>query len=191
MDLSMVADLTLANKPESDAASSNEKHAVSKNQEPNDLFVVLQRDSRLDSTEGSRTMDYEIDFSLPKTDIRSSFDHSHDKLNEKLPASLEKTSVTKSKTSGTRSSEKDEKSKALRSSARKGKPEILFRARKPFLPSRPIVQKRKREHVFILTVNMMVKKKMRLGRGWKNYGMNVRGELLKKLHPLVLLKKKE
>ncbi|KOM31581.1 hypothetical protein LR48_Vigan01g113600 [Vigna angularis] len=148
MDLSMVADLTLANKPESDAASSNEKHAVSKNQEPNDLFVVLQRDSRLDSTEGSRTMDYEIDFSLPKTDIRSSFDHSHDKLNEKLPASLEKTSVTKSKTSGTRSSEKDEKSKALRSSARKGKPEILFRARKPFLPSRPIVQKRKREHVW-------------------------------------------
>ncbi|XP_047159783.1 COP1-interacting protein 7 [Vigna umbellata] len=144
-DLSMVADLTLANKAESDAASSNEKRALSKSQEPNDLFVVLRRDSGLDSTEGSRTMDYEIDFSLPETDRRFSFDHSHDKLNENLPASPEKTSVTKSKTSGTRSSEKDEKSKALRSSAGKGKPEIISRARKPSLPSRPIVQKSKRE----------------------------------------------
>ncbi|ESW20197.1 hypothetical protein PHAVU_006G188700 [Phaseolus vulgaris] len=145
-DLSMVADLTVANKPESDAASSNEKRALSKNQEPNDLFVVLQRDSGFDSVEGSRTMDYEIDFSLAETDRRSSsFDHSHDKLNDNLPASPVKTNVSKSKVSGSRSSEKDEKSKSSRSSFGKGKPEIIPRARKPSLPNRPIVQKSKRE----------------------------------------------
>ena len=34
---------------------------------------------------------------------------------------------------------------------------------------------------------MTVNRKMRRGRRWKNCGMNVRGELLKELHPLVLL----
>jgi len=146
-DLSMDEDLTVAKKPDNDAASSNEKRALSKNQEPSDLFVVLQRDSVLDSVEGSRTMDYEIDFSLAETDRRSSLDHSHDKLNDNLPASPVKTNVSKSKVSGSRSSEKDDKSKSSRSSSAKGRPEIIPRARKPSLPNRPIVQKSKREQV--------------------------------------------
>ncbi|KAK7412310.1 hypothetical protein VNO78_03763 [Psophocarpus tetragonolobus] len=140
-DLSMVADLTAANKLESDAATSNEKRALAKNQEPSDLFVVLQRDSGLDSVETSRTMDYEIDFSFSETDRRSSIDVSHDNL----PVSPKKINVSKGKVSGTRSSEKDERSKTLRGSSGKGKPEIMSRARKPALPSRPIVQKSKRE----------------------------------------------
>ncbi|TKY71663.1 dentin sialophosphoprotein [Spatholobus suberectus] len=144
-DISIVADLTAANKLESDAAASNEKHALPKNQEPNDLFVVLQRDSGLDSVEASRTMDYEIDFSFSETDRRSSIDDSHDKVNNNLPVSPMKTNVSKSKVSGTRSSEKEEKSKALCGSSGKGKPEIMSRARRPSLPSRPIVQKSKRE----------------------------------------------
>ncbi|KAL2341928.1 hypothetical protein Fmac_009868 [Flemingia macrophylla] len=145
MDMSMVADLTAANQLESDRVASNEKHALSKNQEPNDLFVVLQRDSGLDSVEVSRSMDYEIDFSYSETGRRSSIDDSHDNVNNNLPVSPVKTNVSKSKVSGTRSSEKEEKSKALRGSSGKGKPEIMSRARKPSLPSRPIVHKSKRE----------------------------------------------
>ncbi|KHN08556.1 hypothetical protein glysoja_014321 [Glycine soja] len=135
-DLSMVADLSAAKKLESDAAAaSNEK-----NQEPSDLFVVLKRDSGLDSVEASRTMDYEIDFSFSETNRRSSIDDSHEKVNDSLPVSPAKTKV-----SGTRSSEKDGKSKALRCSSGKGKPEIMSRARKPALPKKPVVQKSKRE----------------------------------------------
>ncbi|RDY04378.1 COP1-interacting protein 7 [Mucuna pruriens] len=141
-DISMVADLTALNKLESDAASSNEKRALLKNQEPNDLFVVLQRDPGLDSVEASRTMDYEIDFSFSETDRRSSIDVSHDNVNNNLPVSPVETNVSKSKVSGTRKSEKEEK---LRGSSGKGKPEIMSRARKPSLPSRPVVQKSKRE----------------------------------------------
>ncbi|XP_027358185.1 COP1-interacting protein 7 isoform X2 [Abrus precatorius] len=144
-DISMVADLTAANKLESHTAAFNEKHALSKNQEPNDLFVVLQRDSGLDFVEASRTMDYEIDFSFSGTERISSIDDAHDNVNNNLPVSPKKTNVTKSKVSGTRSCEKEEKSKALRGSFGRGKSEIMSRTRKPSLPSRPIVHKSKRE----------------------------------------------
>lgn len=144
-DISMVADLTAANKLESDdAVASNEKHALSKYQEPNDLFVVLQRDSGLDSVEASRSMDYVIDFSFSETGRRSSIDDSRDNVNNNLPVSPVKTNMSKSKVSRT-TSEKEEKSKALRGTSGKGKPEIMSRARKPSIPSRPIVQKSKRE----------------------------------------------
>ncbi|XP_061375558.1 COP1-interacting protein 7 [Gastrolobium bilobum] len=144
-DISMVEDLTCANKLESDTAASNEKHALSKNQEPNDLCVVLQRDSGLNSVEASWNMDYEIDFSFSETDRRSSLDDSHDKVNNNHPGSPKKTNMNKSKVSGTRNSEKEEKSKALRGSPAKGKSEIMSRNKKPSLSSRPIVQKSKRE----------------------------------------------
>nr|KYP62957.1 hypothetical protein KK1_017518 [Cajanus cajan] len=144
-DISMVADLTAANKLESDdAVASNEKHAISKYQEPNDLFVVLQRDSGLDSVDASRSMDYVIDFSFSETGRRSSIDDSRDNVNNNLPVSPVKTNASKSKVSRT-TSEKEEKSKALRGTSGKGKPEIMSRARKPSIPSRPIVQKSKRE----------------------------------------------
>lgn len=140
-DLSMVEDLTPANKLESDTAASNEKKALANNQEPNDLYVVLQRDSGLDSVEASRSMDYEVDFSFSEPDRRSSVDDSPNVSNN-LSGSPEKTSTNKSKVSATRNSEK-----ALRGSSGKGKPEIISRNRKPSLPSRPVVQKSKREQV--------------------------------------------
>ncbi|KAK7302743.1 hypothetical protein RJT34_13639 [Clitoria ternatea] len=144
-DISMLADLSAANRLESDTAASNEKHALSKNQEPNDLCVVLQRDSGLDSFEASRTMDYEIDFSISEINRRSSIDDSNDKVNNNLPLSPKKTNSNKSKVLGTKSSEKEEKSKALRGSLGRGKPDLMSRSRKPSLPSRPIVHKSKRE----------------------------------------------
>jgi hypothetical protein len=44
----MVEDLTSSNNVE---ANTKEQNALSKIEEPNDLFMVLQRDSRLDSVE--------------------------------------------------------------------------------------------------------------------------------------------
>ncbi|KAJ1427751.1 hypothetical protein SESBI_09423 [Sesbania bispinosa] len=106
--------------------------------------VVLQCYSGLDSVEASWTMDYEIDFSFTETNRRSSIDDAHS-VNNNLSGSPKKTSMNKSKVSGTISSEKDEKSKVLRGSAGKGMPELISRNIKPSLPSRPIVQKSKRE----------------------------------------------
>lgn len=131
-DMSMVDDLTSSYKLESDTSASKEKHALSKTEEPNDLCVVLQRDSGLDSVEASRAMDYEIDFSFSETDRRSSVDDSHVNMNNNLPTSPKKINTNKSKISRM---------------SQKGKPEIIPRNRKPSLPSRPIVQKSQREKV--------------------------------------------
>lgn len=146
-DISMDADLVSASKLESDRSASKEKRASLKSEEPNDLCVVLQRDSGPDSVEVSWTMDYGIDFSFSETERRPSIDDSQVNVNNNLPGSPKKTNMSKSKVSGTRSSEKEEKSKTLRGSSGRGKPEMISRNRKPSLPSRPIVQKSKREQV--------------------------------------------
>ncbi|KAK7246555.1 hypothetical protein RIF29_41424 [Crotalaria pallida] len=139
-DISMAADLTSASKLD----SSNEKHALSKNQQPNDLYVVLQRDSGSDSVAATWNMDYEIDLSFSEADRRSSIEDSPDNAS-KVPVSPEKINTNKTKDSGTESSEKDVKPKALRGSYGRGKPDIMSRNKRPPLTSRSIVQKSKRE----------------------------------------------
>ncbi|KAF1882402.1 hypothetical protein Lal_00039050 [Lupinus albus] len=139
-DISMAADLTPASKLE----SSNEKHALSYNQEPNDLCVVLQRDPGTDSVAASWSMDYEIDFSYSETDKRSSIDDSRDNAN-KVSVIPEKTNMNKSKVSETRNSEKEVKSKTSRGSYGRGKPDIIPRNKRSPLTSKPIVQKSKLE----------------------------------------------
>lgn len=127
-DMSMVENLTSSNKVESE---TKEKNTLSKIEEPNDLCVVLRRDSGLDSVEASRTMDYEIDFSYSEPDRRTSIDDSSVNMNNNnLPSSPKKTNAIKTKVSRLPA---------------KGKPEIIPRSRKPSVPSRPIVQKSQRE----------------------------------------------
>ncbi|XP_057761695.1 COP1-interacting protein 7 isoform X1 [Arachis stenosperma] len=132
----VVEDLVSANMMEADTAASSQK----REEEPSDLYVVLQRDSGLDSVEASRTMDYEIDFSFTETCRRSSID-----VNKDVPVTPEN-DKTKSKVSGTRSLEKDKpNSKSIRGSSVKSRPEITPRNKRTPLTSRPIVQKSKRE----------------------------------------------
>lgn len=145
-DINIVADLNSASKQENDSAVSQDKH-VSKNQEPNDLCVVLQRDS-LDPVEASWTLDYEIDFSYSEAERRPSIDDLQNDMNKKIPVSPKKTD--KSKVSGTRNSVKEDKTKGLRGSSGKVMPEIMSRNRKPSLTSRPIVQKSKLEKVDLI-----------------------------------------
>ncbi|MED6130685.1 hypothetical protein PIB30_002796 [Stylosanthes scabra] len=128
-------DLVSANFQEADTAASKQKP-----EEPSDLYVVLQRDSGLDSVETSRTMDYEIDFSFTETCRRPSID-----ANKDVPLTPEN-DKTKTKVSGTKSLEKDKSnSKGMRGSAVKSRPEITPRNKRTPLTSRPIVQKSKRE----------------------------------------------
>lgn len=141
-DIDIVADLNSASKLENDTAVSQNNHGSSKNHEPNDLCVVLQRDSGLDPVEASWNMDYEIDFSYSETNRRSSVDDLQSDVNKKLPVSPKKTE--KSKVPGTRNSAREEKTKALRG---KGKPEIIPRNKKPSTMSRPYVHKSKLEKV--------------------------------------------
>ncbi|CAJ2648691.1 unnamed protein product [Trifolium pratense] len=127
-DMSMVEDLTSSNKLESD---TKEKNAAPKIEEPNDLCMVLRRDSGSDSVEASRTMDYEIDFSYSEPDRRTSVDDSQVTVNNNLPSSPKKTNVVKSKVS--------------RLSGKGTPPDMISRNKKPSLPKRPIVQKSQRE----------------------------------------------
>lgn len=126
-DMSMIEDLTSSNKVETD---TKEKNALSKIEEPNDLCMVLQRDSGLDSVEASRNMDYEIDFSYTEPDRRASVDDSHVNVNNNnLSDSPKKPNVIKSKVSR----------------LSKSTPEAISRNRKPSLPRKPMVQKSQRE----------------------------------------------
>ncbi|XP_028788763.1 COP1-interacting protein 7 [Neltuma alba] len=140
-DISIVADLNSAGKLENDAHVSQSKHESLKNQEPNDLCVVLQRDSGLGPVEASWTMDYEIDFSY--TDRRSSVDDLNNEVNKNLPGSPKK--INKNKVPATRNSAREEKTKPLRGSLGRGRPEIFSRNKKPSTISRPIVHKSKLE----------------------------------------------
>lgn len=142
-DINILADLNSASKLENDTPVSQNKHELSKNQEPSDLCVVLQRDSGLDPVEASWALDYEIDFSYTETDRRSSVDNLHSEASKNLPVSPKK--IEKSKVPGTRNSVKEEKTKPLRGSFGKGKPEIISRNNKPSTISRPIVHKSKLE----------------------------------------------
>ncbi|KAK4271495.1 hypothetical protein QN277_020185 [Acacia crassicarpa] len=142
-DINIVADLNSASKLENDTHVPQSKHELSKNLEPNDLCVVLQRDSGFDPVEASWTMDYEIDFSYTETDRRSSVDDLHNEVNQNLLASPKK--IDKNKVPGTRNSAREEKTKALRGSIGRGKPEIIPRNKRPSTISRPIVHKSKLE----------------------------------------------
>ncbi|KAI4296673.1 hypothetical protein L6164_036614 [Bauhinia variegata] len=144
-DIDIVADLTSASNLENDIASSHGKHELSKNQEPSDLCVVLQRDSGLDSVETSWTMDYEIDFSFSETGRRSYIDSSQDNVDKKFSDSPKKTDMSKSKVPGMKNSGKEDKSKASRGSLVKGKSEIISRNMTSSAIKRPVVQKSKLE----------------------------------------------
>ncbi|KAI4299335.1 hypothetical protein L6164_032804 [Bauhinia variegata] len=144
-DIDIVADLTSANNLENGIANSHVKHELSKNEEPNDLCVVLQRDSASESVELSWTRDYEIDFSFAETDIRSSVGDSQGNVDNKLSISPEKTDTNGSKVSGMKKSGKEDKSKALRGSIVKGKSEIISRNKTTSAIRRPVVQKSKQE----------------------------------------------
>lgn len=141
-DISMVVDLTSATSPGDGAANgSQDKHEV---YEPDDLCMVLERESRVQSGSDSWSMGYAVDISLEEASKRCSGAE-----DEKLPSNSGDNIVKKNEVTAKKDQGKEERSKVPRGSIGKSKPEMISRTRKPSLVSRPTVQKSKLEKVVI------------------------------------------
>ncbi|KAL5772487.1 hypothetical protein ACOSQ2_012411 [Xanthoceras sorbifolium] len=137
-DISMVADLTSAgNHGNGTTNISQDKQEA---YEPDDLYMVLERESEFQSAKDSWTVDFEIDASLVEANKRCSVAE-----DVKLPSNSDATIVKNSEVNGSRGHGKEARSKVSRGSIGKGKPELISRSRKPSLVSRPTVQKSKLE----------------------------------------------
>lgn len=138
LDIRMDVDLTSAASPGDIAANgSQDKLEV---YEPNDLCVVLERESEFQSSKDSWSMDYGIDVSFEEANQRCSV--AEVKLSDDNP-------VKNNEVNGTKHQGKEARSKVPRGSIEKSKPELMSKSRKPSLVSRPGVQKSKLEKVVI------------------------------------------
>lgn len=138
MDIRMDVDLTSAASPGDGAANgSQDKHEV---HEPNDLCMVLERESEFQSSRGSLSMDYGIDVSFEEANKRCSV----------AEVRLSDDSVVgNNEVNGSKFKGKEGRSKVPHGSLGKSKPELMSKSRKPSLVSRPGVQKSKLEKVVI------------------------------------------
>ncbi|CAK7350651.1 unnamed protein product [Dovyalis caffra] len=139
-DISMAADLTLSSQPENGTAEHN--HEVLDAYEPNDLCVVLERDSGFESTRESWSTDQGIDISFMEAH-RSSNVESGDQTDEKLPSKSDKTLLKKNGINGRKVPEV--RSKIVQGSLGSSRTEMISKSKKSSLVSRSTVQKSKQE----------------------------------------------
>ncbi|KAJ9136201.1 hypothetical protein P3X46_033302 [Hevea brasiliensis] len=142
-DISMAADLNSSSQPENGIVKEN--HEVLGGYEPNDMCVVLERDSGLESARESWTSDHGIDISFMETEIRSSSVETNNDAAKKLPSNCDSTIVKKKESSGRKVPGKEVRPRVLSGSPGNNKTSMLSKSKKPSLPSRPIVQKSKLE----------------------------------------------
>jgi hypothetical protein len=146
-DISMETDIALAAYSENGTSDiSHVKHEKSNANEPDDLCVVFERDSRLESAEVSWTMDYGTDISFTEANRRCSVVETSDHVDKKLPSNC-KSSDFNNEATEIKNPSKEARSKVLRGSLGKSKTEVLSKSKKPASVSRPIVQKSKLEKV--------------------------------------------
>ncbi|KAI3876282.1 hypothetical protein MKW92_010993 [Papaver armeniacum] len=137
-DMSM--DLTVPSQVEMNSPEvSGEKQRVSDKYEPNDLCMMLERDTGVESVRASWTpeIDYQVDMSFTEADKRSSVVEKSDAIEESL--SLKKQEKPTKKVPG-----KDIKSKP-RAPLWQSKHEVLSRPKKTSTVSRSAVQRSKAE----------------------------------------------
>lgn len=147
-DLSMDSDIIVAAQTENISPdTSMNKIGVSGSCEPNDLCMVLERDSELGFGGASYApeVDYGIDISFSETDKRCPTIETNYHEDEKPPLSSngKNTADFEAKNPG-----KEARSK-VRGSPGKSKPELTYKSKKPSTISRPMVQKSKLEKVLI------------------------------------------
>ncbi|XP_031287234.1 COP1-interacting protein 7 isoform X1 [Pistacia vera] len=132
-DISMVAGLTSAANPGNVAANvSQDKHEVC---EPDDLCMVLERESKFESVNNSWNVDHGVDVTLEEANRRFS-----DAEDKRLSSNSEASVVKNNEVDGAKYPGTDAKSKVTRGLIGKTKPELISKSRKPFV-SRPAVQK--------------------------------------------------
>jgi formin 2 len=143
-DISMATDLTLSSQAENGITEHN--HEVMDAYEPNDLCVVLERDSGFESTRDSWVTDQGIDISFMEAH-RSSNAESGYQTEKKLPSNSDKTTVKKNGINGRKVPEV--RTKIVQGSPSKNRTEMMSKSKKSSVVSRPTVQKSKQEKVFI------------------------------------------
>eukprot|EP00261_Vitis_vinifera_P017687 XP_010647471.2 PREDICTED: uncharacterized protein LOC100854548 [Vitis vinifera] len=143
-DLSMDSDLIVAAQTENiNPDTSPDKLGVSGAYEPDDLCMVLERDSELESGGVSYTpeIDYGIDISFSETDKKCPAIEINNHEDEKSPLSSNNKNTADL---GAKNPGKEARSK-VRGPLGKSKPELIYKSKKPSTTSRPIVQKSKLE----------------------------------------------
>lgn len=146
-DISMVADLTsAANNGNGDTNGLQDKQEA---YEPDDLYMVLEREPESQSVNDSWNVDFGIEESLAESIKRLSV--AEDAKDTPNGETKTKNNVA----NGPKDQGKVAKSKVSRSPIGRAKPELVPKSRKPSLVSRPAVQKSKFEKVCILIVFLM------------------------------------
>ncbi|KAK3015531.1 hypothetical protein RJ639_006662 [Escallonia herrerae] len=147
-DISMVAGFSPA--PETGFADvSHVKHGVSDANEPDDLCVMLARESGVESSRASWTpeMDFGIEVSFREADKNSAPKETNDDTEEKVPVNSRSNKSKKVVGPGTNNVTKGARSNVLRGSFPTSRYDILAKSKtsSPSAKSRPVTQKSKLE----------------------------------------------
>ncbi|OMO65119.1 hypothetical protein COLO4_31523 [Corchorus olitorius] len=136
-DISVVADLTSSTNPDGNIDASQNEHKILDSNEPDDLFMVLERNPGYDSSRDSWTMDYQIDLSFSEPSRSAATENAE----EKAPSDDKKQNGA----AGMKKPAKEARSKILNGSLGKSKAENIYKSKRPSLVSRSVSQKSKLE----------------------------------------------
>ncbi|XP_059659293.1 COP1-interacting protein 7-like [Cornus florida] len=147
-DMSMIADLNVASQPNSASPDViQEKPGLSSTCEPDDICMMLVRNSGWESAGAYRTpeVDYGIEISFTEAKKKSSAIETNDHMVEKVPVKIKSTNGKNALGLGSNNSGKEARSKVFRGSLAKSNSDILSKIKKPSPTSRPMVRKSKVE----------------------------------------------
>ncbi|KAJ4977045.1 hypothetical protein NE237_002151 [Protea cynaroides] len=145
-DIIMVSDLAVA-VPHENGSTDPSRDKVALTYEPDDLCMVLERGSGVESVAAPWTpeIDYGRDISLAESEKKSSSVEKNDNADDKLASNGKSTGSKNSKDAQTKISGRETNSKSLRGSLVKSKSENMSRIKKSSTGARTVVQKSKME----------------------------------------------
>ncbi|KAL0363347.1 UNVERIFIED_CONTAM: COP1-interacting protein 7 [Sesamum calycinum] len=141
-DISMDADIDVASHPENGNPTSS-RAGISQSAEPDDLCVVLVRESRESTASWTPEMDYEVEISFSEADKRASIAKANTEAVEDTLVNGKSPNSKKSAGPTTKTIGRDARSKALAGSLAKSKQDSLSKTKKITSASRLIGQKGK------------------------------------------------
>ncbi|XAR66430.1 hypothetical protein NMG60_11012665 [Bertholletia excelsa] len=142
-DIAMVSDIMVTSLTENGTPDGRQnKNGLSGGNEPDDLCVVLARDSGLEPAETpwSPKIDYVVENSFTESEKKSSVVETNNQIEDKTPVSSK---IISNKNSAGRT--KQSKSKVSPGSVTKSRLDVLSQSKKPFINTRSISQKSKME----------------------------------------------
>ncbi|KAF8029886.1 hypothetical protein BT93_E2337 [Corymbia citriodora subsp. variegata] len=143
-DISMVAEFTSTVQHENgNLDNSEDKRDLSKSYEPDDLFMMLDRDSEVEPGKQSWSMDSAIDISLAEAE-RFSRNEACDNANDKNALDGDTNSENK-EVQAKKQLGRDAKSKVVPRTIGRSRPDLTSKTKKPSTITRPTVQKSKLE----------------------------------------------